>query len=214
MRAALSDFAFSFGEYVVREERPIFAPQETTMALERKKKVRDHTQGLHLDMFITCVPFGFHNGMDESFSSQQQEVGASFFPLPQTIMLRLVFHRSGRQHVNGSPSAADFWQRRELANHEILTREEDLDLEEKVVRANSLRASMVELIETKTRNLEDEILYQVYSDYSLEESSGNQVDRDDLENIFRQGQRTFRFARHANPKWRRISPQQTLSKSS
>jgi hypothetical protein len=83
LRAALSDFfTFSPSSNIVREELPIFAPQETTMALERKKKVRDHAQGLHLDMFITCVPFGFHSGMDESFSSQQQEFGASFFPLP------------------------------------------------------------------------------------------------------------------------------------
>jgi hypothetical protein len=29
-------------------------------------------------MFITCVPFGVHNGMDESFSSQQQEFRTSF----------------------------------------------------------------------------------------------------------------------------------------
>jgi hypothetical protein len=42
---------------------------------------------------------------------------------------------------------------------------------------------MAEPIETKTRNLQDEILYQVYSDYSLEEGSGNQVDRDDLEHF-------------------------------
>jgi hypothetical protein len=37
-------------------------------------------------------------------------------------------------------------------------REECLDFGGKVVRVNSLRASMAELIETKTRNLEDEIL--------------------------------------------------------
>jgi hypothetical protein len=80
----------------------IFGPQETYTGDDhgtRKKKERDHTQGRHLGMFITCVPFGVHNGMDESFSSQQQEFCASF-PLPQTIMLRLVFHTS----------AADFWQ--------------------------------------------------------------------------------------------------------
>jgi hypothetical protein len=61
-------------------------------------------------------------------------------------------------------------------------------------RANSLRTAMAELIETKTRNLEDEILYQVYSDYSLEESSGNHVDRDDLENILRLSTRTKNFS--------------------
>jgi hypothetical protein len=113
LRAALSDFAFSFGECCTRGAANLCTTRHDHGA--RMKKVRDHTQGCHLDMFITCVPFGFHNGMDESFSSQQQqEVGASF-PRPQTIMLRLVFHRSGPQNVNGHPtSAADFWQRQEL----------------------------------------------------------------------------------------------------
>jgi hypothetical protein len=49
-------------------------------------------------------------------ANNNKRFGASF-PLPQTIMLRLVFHRSGPQNANGHPtSAADFWQRQELAN--------------------------------------------------------------------------------------------------
>jgi galactokinase len=67
-------------------------------------------------------------------------------------------------------------------NHEILTRQEDLELGQKVVHANSLRAAMAELIETKTSALEDEeILYQVYSDYYSENdlSRASQVDLDD-----------------------------------
>jgi RNA polymerase sigma factor (sigma-70 family) len=84
---------------------------------------------------------------------------------------------------SAAAAAADFWQRREMANHEILTRQEDLELGQKVVRANSLRAAMAELIETKTSALEDEILYQVYSDYYSEKelSRASQADLDDLE---------------------------------
>jgi hypothetical protein len=55
-----------------------------------------------------------------------------------------------------------------MANHEILTWQEDLELGQKVVHANSLWAAMAELIETKSSALEDEILYQVYSDYYSE----------------------------------------------
>jgi hypothetical protein len=57
-----------------------------------------------------------------------------------------------------------------MANHKILTRQEDLELGQKVVRANSLRTAMAELIEMKTSALEDEILYQVYSDYIQKKS--------------------------------------------
>jgi DNA-directed RNA polymerase sigma subunit (sigma70/sigma32) len=86
-----------------------------------------------------------------------------------------------RKRPPSAAAAADFWQRREMANHEILTRQEDLELGQKVVRANSLRAAMAELIETKTSALEDEILHQVYSDYYSENdlSRASQVDLDD-----------------------------------
>jgi hypothetical protein len=86
LRAALSDFAFSFGEYCTRGAAHLCTITRDDHGA-RKKKVKDHTQGYHFGMFITCVPFGFHNGMDESFSSQQQEVGGSF-PPPQTIIPR------------------------------------------------------------------------------------------------------------------------------
>jgi hypothetical protein len=51
-----------------------------------------------------------------------------------------------------------------MANHKILMQPEDLELGQKVMRTNSLQAAMAELIEKKMSALEDEILYQVYSD--------------------------------------------------
>ena len=71
-----------------------------------------------------------------------------------------------------------------MGDHEILTRQQDLDFGSKIMRANTLRAAMAALIEKKTNALEEEILYQVYSDYSQELSTRNQeLDVNDLEHL-------------------------------
>jgi hypothetical protein len=146
LRAALSDFAFSFGECCTRGSANLCTTRDDRGA--RTKKVRDHTQGCHLDMFITCVPFGFHNGMDESFSSRQQQ------------QQQEVWHLfSSATNDNAPPRFPQKWTTKRkrppylcsrflattgavLANHETLTREEDLDLEGKSrARQRSLRAA-------------------------------------------------------------------------
>ena len=78
-------------------------------------------------------------------------------------------------------------QRLELLNHEIISREEELDLGKKVVRANQLRFSMASLIEDKKAALQHEILKEVYRNELSNEAflalTENQFDSLDLEDL-------------------------------
>ncbi len=103
--------------------------------------------------------------MDESFSSQQQQEVWRLF--------------SSATNDNAPPRFPQKWTTKCKRPPYLCSR----FLATTGAGQHSLRAAMAEPIETKTRNLQDEILYQVYSDYSLEEGSGNQVDRDDLEHF-------------------------------
>jgi DNA-directed RNA polymerase sigma subunit (sigma70/sigma32) len=68
-----------------------------------------------------------------------------------------------RQTKRQSAAMALAAQRRELLNHEILTREEELDLGRMVNQASKLRSSISQLVEGKKAALQQEIIKQVYN---------------------------------------------------
>lgn len=68
-----------------------------------------------------------------------------------------------RQSKRQSSAMALNAQRKELLNHEILTREEELDLGRKVNIANKLRSAISLLVEEKKAALKQEIIKEVYN---------------------------------------------------
>lgn len=77
-------------------------------------------------------------------------------------------------------------QRKELTNHDILTRQDELELGAKVVRANQLRASISALIQEKEDSMEQQLFQQLYSHQGklsedvLATLTENQVDLEEL----------------------------------